>query len=63
MFAPLDEVADIALQGILADQFWIYLPNDRTAATIDGRACVDAHGLVARLPGGGLAVERPEDLT
>jgi NAD(P)-dependent dehydrogenase (short-subunit alcohol dehydrogenase family) len=38
VFAPLSEVADIALEGILADQFWIYLPNERTAATIDSRA-------------------------
>jgi NAD(P)-dependent dehydrogenase (short-subunit alcohol dehydrogenase family) len=37
-FAPLHEVADIALEGILADQFWIYLPNERASMTIDGRA-------------------------
>jgi NAD(P)-dependent dehydrogenase (short-subunit alcohol dehydrogenase family) len=38
VFAPLHEVADIAVRGILADQFWIYLPNERAAATIDSRA-------------------------
>jgi NAD(P)-dependent dehydrogenase (short-subunit alcohol dehydrogenase family) len=37
-FAPLDEVADIALEGILADRFWIYLPSDRSRATVDARA-------------------------
>jgi NAD(P)-dependent dehydrogenase (short-subunit alcohol dehydrogenase family) len=37
-FAPIHEVADIALEGILADQFWIYLPNERSAASIDARA-------------------------
>jgi NAD(P)-dependent dehydrogenase (short-subunit alcohol dehydrogenase family) len=37
-FAPLHEVADIALEGILADQFWIYLPSERSAETIDARA-------------------------
>jgi NAD(P)-dependent dehydrogenase (short-subunit alcohol dehydrogenase family) len=38
VFAPLEEVADIALEGILADQFWIYLPSDRSRATVDARA-------------------------
>jgi NAD(P)-dependent dehydrogenase (short-subunit alcohol dehydrogenase family) len=38
VFAPLHEVADIALEGILADQFWIYLPNERASTTIEGRA-------------------------
>jgi NAD(P)-dependent dehydrogenase (short-subunit alcohol dehydrogenase family) len=38
VFAPLEEVAEIALEGILADQFWIYLPSDRSRATIDARA-------------------------
>src|SRR3954449_6104451 len=38
VFAPLEEVADIALQGILDDQFWIYLPSDRSRATVDARA-------------------------
>jgi len=38
VFAPLEEVADIALEGILADQFWIYLPSDKSRATIDARA-------------------------
>jgi len=37
-FAPLDEVADIALEGILADKFWIYLPSDRARGTIEARA-------------------------
>jgi len=38
VFAPLEEVADIALDGILADQFWIYLPGQRSADTINARA-------------------------
>jgi len=38
VFAPIEEVAEIALEGILADQFWIYLPSDRSRATVDGRA-------------------------
>jgi NAD(P)-dependent dehydrogenase (short-subunit alcohol dehydrogenase family) len=38
VFAPIEEVADIAVEGILADRFWIYLPNERAAATIDERA-------------------------
>ena len=38
VFAPIEEVAEITLEGILADRFWIYLPNDRAAATIDARA-------------------------
>ena len=38
VFAPIEEVADIALAGILADQFWIYLPSDRSRATVDARA-------------------------
>src|SRR4029078_7575712 len=37
-FAPLEEVADIALDGILADKFWIYLPSDRARGTIEARA-------------------------
>ena len=38
MFAPLEEVADVALEGILADQFWIYLPGERSTASIEARA-------------------------
>ena len=38
VFAPLEEVADIALEGILADRFWIYLPGEKSAETIDARA-------------------------
>ena len=38
VFAPIEEVADIALEGILADQFWIYLPGERSAASIEARA-------------------------
>jgi NAD(P)-dependent dehydrogenase (short-subunit alcohol dehydrogenase family) len=38
VFAPLEEVADVALDGILADQFWIYLPGEKSAQTIDARA-------------------------
>ena len=37
-FAPLEEVADIAVAGILADRFWIYLPSDRSRGTIEARA-------------------------
>ncbi|GMU77483.1 MAG: hypothetical protein AMXMBFR46_02830 [Acidimicrobiia bacterium] len=38
VFAPLEEVADIALEGIRADRFWIYLPSDRSRASVDARA-------------------------
>jgi NAD(P)-dependent dehydrogenase (short-subunit alcohol dehydrogenase family) len=38
VFAPIEEVAEIALEGILADQFWIYLPSDKSRATVDARA-------------------------
>lgn len=38
VFAPIEEVAEITLEGILADRFWIYLPSDRSRATIDARA-------------------------
>jgi NAD(P)-dependent dehydrogenase (short-subunit alcohol dehydrogenase family) len=38
VFAPLHEVADLALDGILADQFWIYLPGEKSSAVIDARA-------------------------
>jgi NAD(P)-dependent dehydrogenase (short-subunit alcohol dehydrogenase family) len=38
VFAPLEEVAEIALEGILADQFWIHLPGERSAATVNARA-------------------------
>jgi NAD(P)-dependent dehydrogenase (short-subunit alcohol dehydrogenase family) len=38
VFAPLEEVADIALEGILADRFWIYLPGEKSSQTIDARA-------------------------
>ena len=38
VFAPLAEVAEIALEGILADQFWIYLPGEKSSDTINARA-------------------------
>jgi len=38
VFAPLEEVAEIALDGILADQFWIYLPGEKSSDTINARA-------------------------
>ena len=38
VFAPIEEVAEIALEGILADRFWIYLPSDKSRATVDARA-------------------------
>jgi NAD(P)-dependent dehydrogenase (short-subunit alcohol dehydrogenase family) len=37
-YAPLEEVADLALEGILADRFWIHVPSDRSAEMIDARA-------------------------
>ncbi len=37
-FAPLEEVADLALEGILADRFWIHLGSEQAAATINARA-------------------------
>ena len=37
VFAPLEEVAEIALDGILADQFWIYLPGEKSSDTINAR--------------------------
>ena len=37
-FAPLEEVADLALEGILADQFWIHLGSEHAAETINARA-------------------------
>ena len=37
-FAPLEEIADVALEGILEDRFWIYVPSERNAAMIDARA-------------------------
>jgi NAD(P)-dependent dehydrogenase (short-subunit alcohol dehydrogenase family) len=44
-FAPIEEVADIAVEGILADRFWIYPPNDRSRATVDERAASMRDGL------------------
>jgi NAD(P)-dependent dehydrogenase (short-subunit alcohol dehydrogenase family) len=37
-FAPLSEVADLCLQGILADTFWISVPNERQHELIRQRA-------------------------
>ncbi len=37
-YASLEEVAELALEGILADRFWILQPNERSAAMIDARA-------------------------
>jgi NAD(P)-dependent dehydrogenase (short-subunit alcohol dehydrogenase family) len=55
VFAPLEEVAEIALEGIRADQFWIYLPTDRSRATVDARAAsmrdaLDPEYLIAPSP-------------
>ena len=55
VFAPLEEVADVALEGILADRFWIYLPSERSRATVDARAAsmrdaLDPEYLVAPTP-------------
>ncbi len=37
-FAPLDEVADLCLEGIRRDTFWISVPNDTQAEKIRARA-------------------------
>jgi NAD(P)-dependent dehydrogenase (short-subunit alcohol dehydrogenase family) len=37
-FAPLEEVAEIALEGILEDRFWITVPSERSAEMIEARA-------------------------
>jgi NAD(P)-dependent dehydrogenase (short-subunit alcohol dehydrogenase family) len=37
-YAPLEEVAELALEGILEDRFWITVPSDRSAEMIDARA-------------------------
>jgi NAD(P)-dependent dehydrogenase (short-subunit alcohol dehydrogenase family) len=37
-FADMSEVADLALEGILADRFWIHTGSDRMSAMIDARA-------------------------
>ena len=62
-FAPLEEVADIALDGILTDQFWIYLPGEKSAETIERARRVDARRRAARVPHRAVAVERPQDVS
>jgi NAD(P)-dependent dehydrogenase (short-subunit alcohol dehydrogenase family) len=37
-FAPLGEVAELALEGILEDRFWITVPSERSTELIDARA-------------------------
>ena len=37
-YADLSEVADLALEGILADRFWIHTGSDRMSGMIDARA-------------------------
>lgn len=37
VFAPLEEVADLCLEGILADNFWITASSDRQADTLRAR--------------------------
>jgi len=37
-FAPLSEVADACLDGILSDTFWITVPNEKQAQKIQARA-------------------------
>ena len=37
VFAPLEEVADLCLEGILADTFWISASSDRQAETLRAR--------------------------
>ncbi|HEV8297709.1 MAG TPA: SDR family NAD(P)-dependent oxidoreductase [Acidimicrobiales bacterium] len=36
-FAPLEEVADLALQGVRDDIFWIHVPGERTTSMIEAR--------------------------
>ena len=55
VFAPLYEVADVALEVIVADHFCIYLPTYRSRATVDARAAsmrdaLDPDYLVAPSP-------------
>ncbi len=38
VFAPLEEVAELALEGILADRFWLYSPSEKSAETVNARA-------------------------
>lgn len=37
-FAPLDEVAELALEGIRDDRFWIHVPSQRNADLVEARA-------------------------
>ena len=37
-YAPLEEVAELALEGILEDRFWITVPSERSAEMIEARA-------------------------
>ena len=37
-FAPLEEVADLCLEGIRNDTFWITVPNASTSEKIQARA-------------------------
>jgi len=37
-FADMSEVGDLALEGILADRFWIHTGSDRMSGMIDARA-------------------------
>jgi hypothetical protein len=37
-YAPLEEVAELALEGILEDRFWITVPSERSVEMIDARA-------------------------
>jgi NAD(P)-dependent dehydrogenase (short-subunit alcohol dehydrogenase family) len=38
VFAPLEEVADVCIEGIRSDTFWITVPNPATSAKIEARA-------------------------
>jgi NAD(P)-dependent dehydrogenase (short-subunit alcohol dehydrogenase family) len=38
VFAPLSEVADLAVEGIREDRFWIHVPGERTTEMVEARA-------------------------
>ena len=38
VFAPLEEVAELCVEGIRKDTFWITVPNADTAGRIEARA-------------------------
>jgi hypothetical protein len=36
-FAPLEEVAGLALEGVVEDRFWIHVPGERTTSMVEAR--------------------------